>query len=144
MATIRELAPHETGLAYTTMLELRPHLASLEAFVAQVNERQRPQGYRLVGVFEDGGEEPVAVAGFRITDHLAWGHCLYVDDLVTRASRRGRGYAGQLFTWLYAEAERLGCEQFHLDSGFQRLDAHRFYHNQGLHITSLHFARYLR
>lgn len=141
MTTIRELHPHETGLAYTTIVELRPHLTSYEGFVSQVNERQRPEGYRLVGSFEEGVEEPVAVAGFRLTHHLSWGRCMYVDDLITRSDFRGRGHAGRLFAWLYEEAARLGCEQFHLDSGFQRLDAHRFYHNQGMNITAFHFKR---
>jgi hypothetical protein len=45
---IRELLPPETGRAYEAMLELRPRLGSRDAFVEQVDERQRPAGYRLV------------------------------------------------------------------------------------------------
>src|SRR4030095_15394971 len=53
------------------------------------------------------------------------------------------GYGRQLLEWLGEEAERLGCEQFHLDSGVgpTRTDAHRLYLNTGLEITSFHFAR---
>nr|BBH87430.1 N-acetyltransferase GCN5 [Thermosporothrix sp. COM3] len=144
MVTIRELGPEETGLAYTTFRELRPHLSSREAMVEQINHRQRPEGYRLLGIFEEGKEEPVALAGFRFLHTLAWGHTLYVDDLITRAECRGKGYASQLMQWLFAEAERVGCDQFHLDSGHQRTVAHRFYFNQGLHISSHHFSRHLR
>jgi hypothetical protein len=34
--------------------------------VRQVEEVQRPEGYRLVAAFEDGEEEACAVAGFRL------------------------------------------------------------------------------
>ena len=102
---------------------------------------QRAEGYRLVGVFEDEPEHALAVAGFRVGHMLMWGRFLYVDDLSTLPEARRRGYGRQLLEWLGEEAERLGCEQFHLDSGVgpTRTDAHRLYFNTGLGITSFHF-----
>ncbi|QBD74580.1 GNAT family N-acetyltransferase [Ktedonosporobacter rubrisoli] len=144
MATVREIGPEETGLAYTAFLELRPHLSSREAMIEQINHQQRPEGYRLIGAFEDGLEEPQALAGFRFLHTLAWGYVLYVDDLITLAKFRGKGHAGSLMEWLFAEARGLGCDQLHLDSGPQRQTAHRFYFNQGLHISAYHFAHELR
>jgi GNAT superfamily N-acetyltransferase len=143
--TVREIGPGETALAARTLLELRPGLGSAEALVLQVDERQRPTGYRLVGSFEEGDREAAAVAGFRINEFLAWGRHLYVDDLVTAAAHRGRGHAGRLFAWLEEEARREGCVQLHLDSGLgeDRADAHRFYFRHGLRIASFHFAREL-
>ena len=142
---VREIVPGETALAARTLLELRPRLGSAEALVRQVDERQRPAGYRLAGVFADGDEEAAAVAGFRINEYLAWGRHLYVDDLVTAAAHRGRGHADRLFAWLEDEARQAGCTQFHLDSGLgeDREDAHRFYFRHGLRIASFHFAREL-
>jgi GNAT superfamily N-acetyltransferase len=143
--TVREIGPGETALAARTLLELRPGLGSAEALVLQVDERQRPTGYRLVGSFEEGDREAAAVAGFRVNEFLAWGRHLYVDDLVTAAAHRGRGHAGRLFAWLEEEARREGCVQLHLDSGLgeDRADAHRFYFRHGLRIASFHFAREL-
>jgi GNAT superfamily N-acetyltransferase len=143
--TVRELGPGETALAARTLLELRPGLGSPEALVRQIDERQRPAGYRLAGVFADGDDEAAAVAGFRINEYLAWGRHLYVDDLVTAAAQRGRGHADRLFAWLEEEARRAGCTQFHLDSavGEDRQDAHRFYFRHGLRIASFHFEREL-
>lgn len=143
MPTIRELTASETYLAYTSLLELRPHLAACNEFVEQVNLKQRPEGYRLVGSFEEGVNEPVAVAGFRTVHNLAWGYFLYVDDLVTREAFRGRGHAGGLLQWIYEQAQQLGCQQVHLDSGVHRYDAHRLYLNQRMQITSHHFGRKL-
>jgi GNAT superfamily N-acetyltransferase len=73
------------------------------------------------------------VAGFRTGHNLAWGHYLYVDDLSTRPDARRRGHGRALLE----EAKRLGCDQFHLDSGvgLDRADAHRLYLNAGLVIA---------
>ena len=65
------------------MRELRPQLADEESFVKTVDDVQRAEGYRLIGVFEDGRTDAVAVAGFRVGHSLAWGRHLYVDDLST-------------------------------------------------------------
>ncbi len=142
---IRELLPPETGLAFAAMRELRTELAE-DAFVREVDETLRPQGYRLVAAFEDGETSAVAVAGFRTADSLAWGHHLYVDDLSTRTEARRRGHGRRLLDWLLEEARRLDCGQIHLDSGvgLDRADAHRLYQNAGMVIAAHHFARYAK
>jgi GNAT superfamily N-acetyltransferase len=138
----RELGPDETGLAFGAMQALRTALVDVDAFVRYVNEVQRPEGYRLVAVFE-AGDQAVAVAGFRIMHLLAYGRVLYVDDLSTLPVGRRRGHARRLLDWLLEEARRLDCNQLHLDSGVgdNRTDAHRLYMNFGMRITSHHFAR---
>jgi GNAT superfamily N-acetyltransferase len=141
---IRELATSETGLAYAAMHELRPHVGSKAEFVARVNDVLRPGGYRLIASFDTGDEDAAAAAGFRIADMLAWGHYLYVDDLVTREAARRSGHATALLDWLLAEAERNGCDSFQLDSGVHRHDAHRLYLRWGLSITGHHFGRVLK
>jgi GNAT superfamily N-acetyltransferase len=129
----------EIAACFDVVSELRPHLVR-EEFVPRVREQQQG-GYRLAYVSEDGA--PVAAAGFRIATYLAWGRALYVDDLVTRASARSRGHGKTLLAWLVDHARRCGCEQLHLDSGTQRVDAHRFYLRERLAITSFHFSRTL-
>ena len=136
----RELAAEETHLAFDAMVVLRPHLASVDDFVERLNGAQRPEGYRLVGSFDDSGNV-VAVAGFRRLHWLAWGDLLYIDDLVTMESHRGRGHAHRLLEWILAEGRRLGCGQIHLDSAPHRHTAHRLYLNEGFHISSFHFSR---
>jgi GNAT superfamily N-acetyltransferase len=143
MPSVRELPDGETELAAPALLELRPDCGPLEALVTAIDRVHRPGGYRLIAAFEDGDRDAVAVAGFRVEEKLSWRRHLYVDDLVTRAEHRGRGHADRLFEWLYEEAARQGCRQFHLDSGVgpERADAHRFYFRHGMRITSYHFAR---
>jgi GNAT superfamily N-acetyltransferase len=139
---IREILPPDTALVFEAMRALRTHHTELTEFVRRVDEEQRPQGYRLVGVFDED-ERCTAVAGFRVIRNLAWGDCLYVDDLSTLPETRRRGHGRALLGWCLEEARRLGCNQLHLDSGVgpERADAHRLYFNAGLRITSYHFAR---
>src|SRR3954451_18243347 len=142
MPEIRELPKGETHRVARALVELRPHRAPAEALIAQA-DAQRAAGYRLAGSFDPGEEGAAAVAGFRISRNLAWGRHLYVDDLSTRADRRGRGHAGALMRWLAVEACRAGCDELHLDSGVgpEREDAHRLYFNAGLRIASYHLSR---
>jgi GNAT superfamily N-acetyltransferase len=144
-AELREILPSDTALAFPAMQPLRPHFADEASFVERVDTIQRAEGYRLVGVFDEA-PHALAVAGFRVGHMLAWGRFLYVDDLSTLPEARRRGYGMQLLEWLREEAERLGCDQLHLDSGVgpDRIDAHRLYFNSGLAISSLHFARRLQ
>jgi GNAT superfamily N-acetyltransferase len=122
---------------YPVFAELRPHLDEA-TFIAQV-QRQRAQcGYTLVAGEVAG--RPVTGAGYRLVEHLAWGKALYLDDLVTATTEHGHGYGGALLDWVIAEARRLGCKQFHLDSGTQRHAAHRLYLSRHLRISALHFS----
>ena len=118
------------------MVGLRPHVPR-ETFVERVR-RQAKDGYRLAYV-EEGGR-PVAAAGYRVLENLAWGRFLYVDDLVTDEKLRSKGHGQRLLDWLVAEARREGCGEFHLDSGVHRHGAHRFYLMKRMDITSYHFA----
>lgn len=138
---LREIGAGETALAFEAMRVLRTHHPDEHAFVGRVDQVQRPEGYRIVGVFE--GERCVAVAGFRTGHNLAWGDFMYVDDLSTLPDARGRGHGAALLEWCQVEARRLGCAEFHLDSGVQadREDAHRLYFNQRMRISSYHFQK---
>ena len=126
------------------MLALRPGVGNEENFVRVVDEIQRPEGYRLVGAFEESGAgHAAAVAGFRLAHSLHRGRHLYVDDLSTLESARRRGFGRALMDWLVVEAGRLACTRLDLDSGLgpHRSDAHRLYFNSGLVIDAHHFAR---
>ena len=89
--------------------------------------------------FLHAGESVVSVAGFRLSETLAWGRFLYVDDLVTLPDYRSKGYGSELLTWLKKYAIEAGCLQLHLDSGIQRKEAHRFYEREGMTLASFHF-----
>lgn len=131
----KDASVQEIAKCYPVMQHLRPHLTE-QAFIAQV-QRQFTQGYRMVALSE--GDQVRAVSGFRIHEFLAWGNVLYVDDLVTDVNQRGKGFGSKLLNWLIALAKESKCDQFHLDSGHHRYDAHRLYLNHGLKIQCHHF-----
>jgi GNAT superfamily N-acetyltransferase len=140
---VRELSPPDTALAFEAMRALRPALADAESFATQVDECQRPEGYRLVAAFDGDWKHAAAVAGFRVATSLSWGRFLYVDDLSTFPPARRRGHARALLEWVLEETRRLGCDQLHLDSGVgpERAAAHHLYFASGFQITAHHFAR---
>jgi GNAT superfamily N-acetyltransferase len=121
---------------FAILFQLRPHLKQ-ENFLTQV-QRQQQQGYQLA--FLEQEYQTIAVAGFRISECLAWGQHLYVYDLVVKAAERSQGYGQQLLEWLIEFAKLHNCQQLHLDSGVQRFAAHRFYLQQQMHISSHHFS----
>lgn len=125
--------------AYPVMRELRPHITQ-EKFLQRVTT-QEAAGYRLA--ICRNADRPVAVAGFRISENLAWGRHLYVDDLVTHPGQRSQGHGTALLNWLRDHAKAQGCGQLHLDSGMQRKDAHRFYEREGMVKASFHFSQRL-
>ncbi len=121
---------------FPVMAELRPHVDRSE-FLQRVKRQVETANYQLAYV-ADG--EVKAVAGFRISECLAWGRFLYVDDLVSKSGERSKGYGGLLLDWLIEYARAEGCDQFHLDSGVQRFDAHRFYLSKRMKIEGHHFS----
>jgi len=125
----------EITACFDVMAELRSHLKR-EGFLAVVRELQRG-GYNLAYVEADG--RVVSVAGYRLKSTLFCDRFLYVDDLVTTASRRSEGFGRALLSWLIAEARRLGCATLHLDSRVERKQAHHFYHANGLMTSGYHF-----
>lgn len=140
---IREICEGQTARAADAMLVLRPRWQTSEALVEFIDKRLRPDGYRLVGVFEDNSDTALSVIGFRGAWSTAWGHYLYVDDISTVPNARGRGYADMLIQWVIEEAERVNYEAIHLDSGVgeDRAAAHRLYMRNRLLINAHHFAR---
>ena len=121
---------------HAVMSELRPHVPA-EDFLPRVRRQMEIAGYKLA--YRADGEVK-AVAGFRISECLAWGRFMYVDDLVSKDGERSKGYGGQLFDWLVDYARGEGCDQFHLDSGVHRFAAHRFYLAKRMSIDAHHFG----
>jgi GNAT superfamily N-acetyltransferase len=125
---------------YDTYRHLRPHLTE-EAFVAQV-QRQLQDGFRMMAIEADG--KFVSAVGFRMGEYLAWGKIIYIDDLITHPDVRGKGYGTALLDYVKALAIANGCDAVHLDSGYQRYDAHRVYLNEGFVLSSHHFMLNLK
>lgn len=138
MAEVKEMISDSEVLStFLVMSQLRTHLNE-EKYLERI-KGMREHGYRLAAVVENG--EIRCVAGFRIQDYLFRGKHLYVDDLVTDENARSKGHGKLMLDWLADEARENGCERFHLDSGVQRQEAHRFYFREGMSISAFHFSK---
>ena len=138
IATVRLASTDDEIIrCFPIMRELRTHLE--ETSFLELVRRQEREGYRLAYLDRHG--EVHAVAGFRISEFLAYGRILYVDDLVTASANRSAGAGKTLLDWLTEQAREGGCNELHLDSGTHRRSTHRFYHREGLEIVNFHFAK---
>jgi GNAT superfamily N-acetyltransferase len=129
----------DVAAAFPLMAMLRDRITA-ETFVAEVR-RQMLGGYELVGGFADaddargGGGRLVALAGIRRSHTLSRGAHLFVDDLVTDQSQRGRGYGREMIAWLADRARAEGYARIYLDS---RDTAKGFYEKIGfVFLTSI-------
>ncbi|HVF51280.1 MAG TPA: GNAT family N-acetyltransferase [Pyrinomonadaceae bacterium] len=118
------------------MAELRPRILR-EEFLPLVRRLSEIAGFQLA-YLTDG--EIKAVAGFRISEWLAGGKYLEIEDLATKSGERSKGHGGALFDWLVEHAKENGCRQVRLVSRVNRLDAHRFYVRKGMNLEAHYFS----
>lgn len=138
MKTSIKIAREEQEISdcYPVMAELRPHIKR-EEFLPRVKELTEIAGFKLV-YLTDG--EIKAVAGFRISQWLARGKYLEIEDFVTADGDRSKGYGGQLFDWLVNYAREHACDQVRLVSHVKRFDTHRFYLRKKMIIEAHYFS----
>ena len=131
------LTDSDIARCFAVMAQLRPHLIEAD-FVDRIRQMQADK-FQLAFLEDELGVVR-SVAGFRIMEKLHSGRTLYVDDLVTDADSRSKGHGDRLFDWLVAKARALGCDEFSLDSGTQRVDAHRFYLRKRMKVSAFDFS----
>lgn len=113
--------------------------AAMAADYLSEMDRLFADGARLTQLV-DGGEVR-ALAVWRVFHTTYGGRRLEVDDLLTRAADRSRGYGAALLGHLEAEARRLGCSAAMLNSACHRTRAHQFYFREGWKILAFHFEK---
>ena len=125
---------------FPVMAQLRPHVALAE-FLPKCRRQYEIANYRLAYLFDS---EVKVVAGFRISEWLAAGKFLEIEDLVAKDAERSRGYGGKLFDWLVELARSENCRQIKLVSRVTRFDAHRFYLRKRMNIEAHYFTLELK
>jgi GNAT superfamily N-acetyltransferase len=116
---------------------------------------QMPADYvaKMGKIFTEGGEMCICasagretvlgVAVYRLFENTVSGRRFYVDDLIADETQRSRGVGHMLMEYLQIEAKRRGATSFELESGTQRLQAHKFYFREGMTIVSFSFRKAL-
>lgn len=122
---IRQLITKQDWLeAFPVMKQLRPHLDE-NKYLELVEEATEKEGYQLAALFEDNQVQ--AVIGYQPQVNLYNGRHVFVCDLVTDAENRSKGHGAALLAYVEVWGKENGYELISLSSGFQRVDAHRFY-----------------
>ena len=138
--TIREISTYHDMLEqYPLILQLNPAMATEQ--YALLLKQMLPNGYRMVGVFND--TTCVGLSGFWINTKLYSGKYLEIDNFVIDAAHRSQELGKRLTDWLQQEAEKAGCQTIMLDAYTSNNGAHRFYFREGFHIKSYHFYKSL-
>ncbi|WP_072564559.1 GNAT family N-acetyltransferase [Granulibacter bethesdensis] len=107
-----------------------PYVGHMRAMIAQ--------GAEMAILVEGGIVRAVTVYRCYLTTYR--GFRFYVDDLVTDEASRSCGHGEALLDWLRQRARQRGCQALDLDSGVQRIRAHRFYFREGMSITAYSFT----
>lgn len=134
----RVIAPEWLLRAEAAHRQLRPQLP---ADYASKMQRVFAQGGRMVLAAQ--GDSVLGLAIWRCFENTFSDVQLYVDDLVTVEASRSQGVGHNLIEWLSQRARMLNAANLALDSGTQRLQAHRFYLRERFDITSFHFNKKL-
>jgi len=125
---------------YPVMAELRPHIQP-DQFLPMVKRLKEISGFQLAYLMDS---EIKAVAGFRISEWLAGGKYLEIEDMVAKSSEQSKGYGGELFDWLVQHARENNCQHVRLVSRVSRVDAHRFYLRKGMNLEAYYFSMNLK
>jgi ribosomal protein S18 acetylase RimI-like enzyme len=120
---------------------LRPHL-NKSNWSSMISEMMQNEKYNIAGVMDN--DKFVAFAGYRIMTSLHSGNIIYIDDLCTLESYRGKGLASQLLSYVKAIAISNNKDAVVLDTNFNNNTAQKLYLKSGFQLAALHLSCDLR
>ncbi|NVK32445.1 MAG: GNAT family N-acetyltransferase [Gammaproteobacteria bacterium] len=137
MSNIEYYTSVEQATACLPLLESLREFPSTEDLREQL-DRQFESGYKVAALLS--GDTVAAVCGYRVSENLARGKHLQLEDLITDPDLRSFGHGEALFDHMVDLAAELGCSSVALISKMDRHDASRFYFNQRMQINAFHFS----
>jgi len=99
----------------------------------------RDMEYKMIGIMD--GETLITYAGVAVSTNLYNKRHLYVYELVTDEKYRGKKYGKMMLDYLHDYAKMGMCENIVLSSGFEKVEAHKFYENNGFSKKSFVFLK---
>ncbi len=133
---IKEAISKEDFLScWEVVHELRPHLEKEQYLTLLLY--MLDEGYKMIYIKDQG--KVVSFCGYRKTTMLHRGRSIYIDDLCTLPEARGKGHGKTLLEHVIRESKKEELKSIHLDSGYNRHEAHRLYLHADFRITAHHF-----
>nr|WP_279036653.1 DUF3579 domain-containing protein [Snodgrassella alvi] len=141
---LRELTPADISSAFAALHLLHPNIRDIAQFQDLV-KIQQTEGYRLLGIFEEGKQNAVTVCGFRIVTNFASGRHIYIDDLASLHLPIADEQASQIFETLKTIAINEHCNSIHADSNVSSdsSNMHHLYLKNGFTLCSHKFSQKL-
>lgn len=109
--------------AFPIMNQLRTDL-TIDSYLELLSQ-MKSEGYRLFALFVE--DKIVALVGLSMRVNFYNKRHVFIHDLVTDVSKRSHGYGERLLNYIHVFAKENGAAYVALESGIQRVDAHRFY-----------------
>ena len=107
-----------------------------------ISEMMQNEKYCIAGIMDN--DKFVAFAGYRMMTSLHSGNIIYIDDLCTLESYRGKGLASQLLSHVKAIAVSTNKDAVVLDTNFNNNTAQKLYLKSGFQLAALHLSCDLR
>ena len=127
LETITELTNTNQWLeAFPIMKQLRTDLTE-ETYIELLQDMSK-DGYKLYAMYVEN--EIVSLAGLSWRINFYNKRHIFIYDLVTDVSQRSFGYGEKLLQYIHDWANENGAVYVALESGLQRIDAHRFYEDK--------------
>ena len=120
---------------------LRPHLDKTK-WQPTIAEMMKNEKYSIAGIIDNN--KVVAFAGYRIMTSLHSGNIIYIDDLCTLETHRGKGLATQLLKHVEEIAISLNKDYVVLDTAFTNNTAQKVYLKNGFALTAVHLSNNLK
>ncbi|SES44698.1 GNAT family N-acetyltransferase [Psychrobacillus sp. OK032] len=112
--------------AFPIMKQLRTDLTE-ETYIELLQDMSK-DGYRLFAMYVKDEIVSLVGLGWRINFYNK--RHIFIYDLVTDVSHRSFGYGEKMLKYIHDWAKENGAEYVALESGLQRIDAHRFYEDK--------------
>lgn len=119
---------------------LRPHL-NKNNWSSTIAEMRQNEKYSIAGIIDN--DKVVAFAGYRVMTSLHSGNIIYIDDLCTLETYRGKGFATRLLNHVKEIALSLHKDAVVLDTGFTNNTAQKVYLKNGYELTAVHLSHKL-
>lgn len=137
ITSLRELTPGEDTAAFPALHRLHTYIRGIGQF-QELIQTQRAEGYRLLGIFEEGKQNAVTICGFRIQTTLIAGKHLNIEDFGSYHQPIADSHIHTILTELKKIAHQEHCTSIHANSSVatDSNNIHHLYLKHGFTLNS--------
>jgi hypothetical protein len=137
---LRELTPEEDTTAFPALHRLHTNIRGIGQF-QELIQTQRAEGYRLLGIFEEGKQNATTICGFRIQTTLIAGKHLNIEDLSSYHQPIDDNHIYTILNELKKIAHQEHCTCIHANSSVttDSNNLHHLYLKHGFTLNSHQF-----